>query len=97
MTDPREMTKAFGARAQKVNQRMKDLRAVVTLEDMQTIPAARCHELKGDRNGQLAVNVSGNYRLVFMPDHDPLPLKEDTGLNWKLVTDIVVIEVEDYH
>ncbi|MEX2596398.1 MAG: type II toxin-antitoxin system RelE/ParE family toxin [Salibacteraceae bacterium] len=97
LTDPREMTKAFGARAQKVNQRMKDLRAVVTLEDMQTIPAARCHELKGDRNGQLAVNVSGNYRLVFMPDHDPLPLKEDTGLNWKLVTDIVVIEVEDYH
>lgn len=33
-------------------------------DDMK-LPGARRHELKGDRNGQWAVWVSGNWRLVF--------------------------------
>ena len=30
------------------------------------LPGYRCHQLKGDRNGQWAVWVSGNWRLVFV-------------------------------
>jgi proteic killer suppression protein len=29
------------------------------------LPGARLHELKGDRRGQWAVWISGNWRLVF--------------------------------
>lgn len=29
------------------------------------LPGARLHPLKGERQGQWAVNVSGNWRLVF--------------------------------
>jgi len=29
------------------------------------LPGARLHELKGDRKGEWAVWVSGNWRLVF--------------------------------
>lgn len=29
------------------------------------LPGARLHQLKGDRKGQWAVSVSGNWRLVF--------------------------------
>jgi plasmid maintenance system killer protein len=97
LTDPKELNKTFGKMAKKVNQRMKDLSGVETLSDMKKIPAARCHELKGDKQGKLAVDVSGNYRLIFEPDHNPKPEKDDGGLDWQQVTKIRMIVVEDYH
>lgn len=97
LTDPREMAKSFGPLARKVNQRIKDLTDVDNLAIMRTIPAARCHELTGDRKGELAVDVSGNYRMIFEPYHDPIPKKADGGLNWEDVTKIQINEIEDYH
>jgi len=94
---PKEMQKAFGQRARKVNQRMKELKAADNLAVMRTIPAAKCHELTQNRKGQLAVTVSGNYRLIFYPDHDPVPSKEDGGMEWNSITIIEIIEIEDYH
>jgi proteic killer suppression protein len=64
---------------------------------MRSIPAARCHELKQDRKGQLAVDLVHPQRLVFLPDHDPVPAKDDGGLDWTKVTQILVIEITDYH
>lgn len=97
LTDPREMVKSFGQLARKVNQRLKDLTDADTLAIMRTIPAARCHELTGDRKGELAADVSGNYRMIFEPNHDPKPKKDDGGLNWEEVTKIQINEIEDYH
>lgn len=97
LADPKEMSKSFGQLARKVNQRLKDLASADSLATMRTLPAARCHELTGSRKGKLAVNVSGNYRLIFEPFHDPIPLKEDGGLNWEKVTKIQINEIEDYH
>jgi toxin HigB-1 len=34
-------------------------------ENMNLLPGARLHRLKGDRKGLWAVSVSGNWRLVF--------------------------------
>jgi toxin HigB-1 len=34
-------------------------------EQMGQLPGARCHPLKGERKGQWAVSISGNWRLVF--------------------------------
>ncbi len=97
LTEPKEMNKAFGTKAKKINQRMKDLSGVETLADMKNLPAARCHELKGDKQGLLAVDVSGNYRLIFEPNHYPFPEKEDGGLDWEQVREIRILQVEDYH
>lgn len=97
LTDPKKMNKAFGVMARKVNQRVKDLSGAETLADMRKIPAARCHELTGNKDGSLAVDVSGNYRLVFEPEHNPKPEKEDGGLDWQQVTKIKILSVEDYH
>lgn len=83
--------------AKKVNQRMKELKSAENLETMRFIPAARCHELSGDIKGKLAVDVSGNYRLIFEPDYNPAPKKDEGGLDWQQVTKIKMIEVEDYH
>jgi proteic killer suppression protein len=77
--------------------RLKNLKDVDNLAMMRTIAAARCHELSGKRKGELAVDVSGNYRMIFRPLHDPMPKKEDGGLNWEEVFKIQIIEIEDYH
>ena len=97
LTNPKDMAKRFGVLAKKVNQRMKDLSGAANLAVFKKLPAARCHELKGDLAGNLAVDVSGNVRLIFEPDHNPLPNKNDGGLDWTRVTCITINAVEDYH
>lgn len=88
----------YGTRAKLVNQRKNELQAASNLETMKNIPAANCHELKGNMKGKLAVDISGNHRIIFEPNHDPIPVKEDGGLDWKQVTDILILAIgEDYH
>lgn len=50
-------------------------------EHMAQLPGARLHQLKGDRKGQWAVWVSGNWRLVF-------------GFDGEHATDVDLV---DYH
>jgi plasmid maintenance system killer protein len=83
------------ARAKLIRRRLDDLYAAPTLATMRNLPG-RCHELKGERAGQLSVDLDGPYRLVFQPT-DPLPRKADGGLDWGTVVAIVVQEVADTH
>ena len=88
----------YGTRAKLVNQRKNELTAAATLETMRNITAANCHELKHNLKGKLAVDISGNHRIIFEPYHDPIPEKEDGGLDWLNVTEILIIAIgEDYH
>lgn len=78
--------------------RLEQLLQAPDLDAMRTIASANCHELKADRVGELAVDISPNHRILFMPDHNPVPKKEDGGLDWKQVTSIVITAIgEDYH
>lgn len=89
--------RAFGAeRANKLNTRLTQLYEAERLEEMRGLPG-RCHELRGDRQGQLAVDVTKNYRLIFKPTEQPPPQKDDGGLDWSKVEAITILEVEDYH
>ena len=93
----RQLRKQHGAvRAKKIRQRLDDLRAVKTLAVMRQLPG-RCHELKGDRAGQLSLDLDHPYRLIFQPDHDPVPAKADGGLDWTAVTRIMIMEIADTH
>lgn len=83
-------------RAKLIRRRLDDLRAAQTLEVMRNLPG-RCHELKGDRSGQLSVDLDGPYRLLFNPAHDPIPAKEDGGLDWTRVTAIILLGVVNTH
>jgi len=95
--DPVRLRRKYGGLTRKIDQRKEDLKAAENLEVLRSIPGARCHELTGEWNGCLAVNLSGNYRLIFKPDHNPVPRKEDGGLDWHSVTKIKIIEIIDYH
>lgn len=82
--------------AKRLRQRLDDLRAATCLEVMRKLPG-RCHELKGNRVGQLSLDLEHPYCLIFKPGNDPIPLKEDGGLDWAGVTIVIVIGVEDTH
>jgi len=97
LSTPREIMANYGTRAKQVNKRMEELKAAVTLQDISLIPQANCHPLKGSLKGCLAVDISANYRIVFEPDNNPLPTNDEGGLDWKSVTDIKIISIEDYH
>lgn len=83
-------------RAKRVGKRLDDLRAAATLEVMRSLPG-RCHELTGDRAGQLAIDLDHPYRLIFEPADNPVPRKDDGGLDWSKVTSIRILEICDYH
>lgn len=82
--------------AKRLRQRLDDLRAASTLEDMRHLPG-RCHVLKGDRAGVLSIDLEHPYRLLFVPAHNPTPRKEDGGLDWSKITVLEIIGVEDTH
>lgn len=88
----------YGTRAKLVNQRKSELDAAKNLHTMRSLPKANCHALTGNLEGKFAVDISENHRIIFEPNHNPLPLKPDGGLDWALVTDITIIAIgEDYH
>lgn len=96
--DFRRLQKEYGQRQAKlIRRRLDELRAANVLAHIRHLPQARCHELHGDRKGQLAVDLKHPYRLIFEPYHDPIPRKQDQGLDWAKVTTILIIGVEDYH
>jgi plasmid maintenance system killer protein len=77
----KELRKQCGiVRAKKIQVRLATLRAAETLADMRQLPG-RCHELVGDRAGQLSLDLDHPYRLLFHPaeDTDPGPGAASTG------------------
>lgn len=84
-------------RGNKLMQRMMELLAAETLADISKLPPARCHELTGNRKGQLSVDLGHPYRLLFIPADDPIPEREEGGLYWAAVTRIEIIELADTH
>ncbi len=60
-------------------------------------PPHRCHELTGNRQGQLSMDLDHPYRLLFVPSHSPLPTREEGGLDWYSVTAINILKIEDTH
>jgi proteic killer suppression protein len=96
--DSKSLRRKYGAEGEKlIRRRLDELRDAATLAVVAKLPAPRCEELKGDRAGQLSVRVHGGFRLVFQPDHDPVPRKPDGGLDWAAVSVIQIRDIENYH
>jgi toxin HigB-1 len=66
----------------KYIQRLAILRAVEKFTQLYGLHALRLHPLKGNRSGQYAITLTGNYRLIVEK------IREDK---------INIMDVEDYH
>ncbi len=86
--------KLGAACARKLRTRLDDLEAAITVTDL---VAGNPHPLVGDRAGQFAVDLAGGWRLVFSPDNEPCPHRQDGSIDWSEVTIVCIEYIGDYH
>lgn len=66
LNSPRLMTKEFGKdRAMRIMARLDEFDAAKNLAQIPSDSPPRCHKLQGNLQGEFAVDVSGNYRMIF--------------------------------
>ena len=70
--------------AQKLYQRLNEIRAAESVEFMIQYHIGRCHPLEGNRNGQYSVDLAQPYRLVFTVKDEKVQIAK-------------IIEITDYH
>lgn len=84
-TIAREAEKRYGLEmAEKIHQRIDEIDASETVEEMIQFHIGRCHMLKGDRKGQYAMDLVQPYRLIF----------ERIGNEIQIAN---IMEIIDYH
>jgi toxin HigB-1 len=78
-----EAIRLFGVPiGRKYIQRLTVLRAIEKFSLLFAFRALKLHPLKGNRNVQFAISLTGNYRLIIEKIH------EDK---------VLIVDVEDYH
>jgi proteic killer suppression protein len=80
--------------ARRLRARLDDLDTASRVTDL---TAGNPHQLKGDRLGQFALDLAGGCRIVFAPDQDPLPVRDDQSIDWSQVIIIRIEFIGDYH
>lgn len=96
-SDERGLRRTLGpAGTKKLQAHLKSLQAASALDEFRFLPG-RCHELTGNRSGQLALDLPDGKRLIFEPAADPPPEKTDGGLDWAAVRSVRILEISDYH
>lgn len=89
----KELVKKYGIEvAKKLPQRIKELKAFNSLNDVPTYPPFRRHKLTGDRNGQFAVNITSQYRLIFRQKENNIIIED-----LKEIREIEIMEVSKYY
>ena len=94
----KELQRQYGdSIARKIMARIAVLKNASNLSSVPTTPPERLHQLTGNREGEFAVDLAQPHRLVFAPNHEPVPTREDGGLDRGRITAIVILEIVDYH
>lgn len=93
------ITKHGPIQAKLIKKRLMALRALETLNDLWPPFSGpeRCHELEGNLKGYLSIDIKHPYRIIIKPNHDPLPMRAQGGLDWSKVTHIEIIKILDTH
>ena len=74
-TDHREGERAYGRDvAHRYIQRVNIIKAAKNLDELKRLPGLRCHMLRGKRQGQWAIRLTGFYRLIFTLEGEQLTI-----------------------
>ena len=94
----KELRKAYGERAGEIlTIRIGVLKNASNLGIIPATRPERRHQLDGRQRGQYAIDIIHPYRLLFEPNHDPVLLNHDGGIDLTKVTAITIVGVTDYH
>ncbi len=92
------LQREYGERmARVIMMRMAVLKNARSLSQVPSTRPDRCHLLTGKYSGHYAVDLVHPHRLVFRPDHAPVPQREDGGIDIDRVTAVSIVAVVDYH
>ena len=83
--------------AGKVRLRVTQIRAADTLADLRQLPGARFHQLRDNRAGQYAMDLTENWRIIVEPWNELRSEIIDGDVNEKDVRTVRIRDVEDYH
>ncbi len=70
--------------AEKIKLRIDQISAAISVEMMLQFKVGRCHQLKGERKNQFAVDLVHPYRLVFEKLENEIQIAN-------------IVEITDYH
>jgi plasmid maintenance system killer protein len=85
------------AMARRLMLRLQQLEAALNLAEMALLKQGRLHELAGDREGQLSLDLVHPMRLILIPDHEPIPRLPEGGLALASITAVLIFEIIDTH
>ena len=92
------MIRELGApMARRLGARLQELEAADTLVDMRLLPQARAHELRGDRDEQISLDLVHPMRLILEVANAPIPRTPEGGLDWADISSVMVVEITDTH
>ena len=98
LNSDRELRRTYGDNlAKKIQMRLNILKGADNLALVPVAGPTRLHALTQNRKGQYAVDLDRRNRLIFAPNHHPIPLRKDGGVDLENVTEITILEVTDYH
>jgi proteic killer suppression protein len=73
--DHREAERAYGRPvARRYIERVNIMKHAWDIEELQRLPGLHCHPLKGPRQGQWALKLTGFHRLIFTLEGDQLAI-----------------------
>lgn len=84
----------FGHLSFKIQARLADFDAASNVTEL---TAGRPHQLFYNRTGQYALALNNMTRLIFESANDPIPKNLDGTVDWKKVTVVRIVAIEDYH
>ena len=95
----RELYKKYGKEnARQIMRVVAYLRDAASLAQVPHEKPFRRHMLSAEHEGKFAVDLKGQWRLLFEPNHDPLPRKAGRNeLDLGRITAINILDVVDYH
>ena len=89
----KELVKKYGIDvAKKLPKRIKELKAFNSLNDVPTSLPYRRHKLSGDLKWHFAVNITGQYRLIFRQKDNNIIIED-----LREIKEIEIMEVSKHY
>lgn len=89
----KELVKKYGSDvAKNLPQRIKQLEAFNSLNDIPITPPFRRHKLSGDREGEFAINITNQYRLIFRQKENNIIIED-----LRKIKEIEIMEVSKHY
>lgn len=89
----KELIKKYGSEvAKRLPQRIKELKAFDSLNDIPITSPFRRHKLTGDREGEFAINITNQYRLIFRQKENNIIIED-----LRSIKEIEIMEVSKHY